>query len=85
MTCTIVAVVTDVVRDGTRVIGYGFNSNGRYGQGAMMRERFIPRIMDTPPRQLESANGDNLDPSAVCRRSPNDHGWRVSLFRTCLL
>src|SRR5699024_2919568 len=40
MTCSIVALVTDVVRDGKKVIGYGFNSNGRYGQGALMRERF---------------------------------------------
>ena len=26
-------VVTDVIRDGKPVVGYGFNSNGRYGQG----------------------------------------------------
>ena len=32
MTLSLVAVVTDVVRDGKPVIGYGFNSNGRYGQ-----------------------------------------------------
>ena len=44
MTCSAVAVVTDVVKDGKPVIGYGFNSNGRYGQGSLMRERFIPRI-----------------------------------------
>ena len=36
MTCSIVAVVTDVVRDGAPVVGYGFNSNGRYGQEALM-------------------------------------------------
>ena len=41
MTLSLVAVVTDVVRDGKPVVGYGFNSNGRYGQGALMRERFI--------------------------------------------
>ena len=33
MTISLVAVVTDVVRDGRHVVGYGFNSNGRYGQG----------------------------------------------------
>jgi hypothetical protein len=32
MTTSLVAVVTDVVRDGKRVVGYGFNSNGRYGR-----------------------------------------------------
>ena len=46
MTLSLVAVVTDAVRDGRRVVGYGFNSNGRYGQGALMRERFIPRLME---------------------------------------
>ena len=43
MTISLVAVVTDVVRDGRAVIGYGFNSNGRYGQGALIRDRFAPR------------------------------------------
>lgn len=51
MTLSLVAVVTDVVRDGKPVIGYGFNSNGRYGQGALMRDRFIPACSKpTPPR-----------------------------------
>ena len=40
MTTSLVAVVTDVVRDGKTVVGYGFNSNGRYGQGGLIRERF---------------------------------------------
>lgn len=39
MTLSLVAVITDVVRDGRRVVGYGFNSNGRYGQGCLIRER----------------------------------------------
>ena len=39
MTTSLVAVVTDVVRDGKPVVGYGFNSNGRYGQGGLIRER----------------------------------------------
>src|SRR5205814_507246 len=38
MTTSLVAVVTDVVRDGRRVVGYGFNSNGRYGQGGLRTE-----------------------------------------------
>lgn len=40
MTCSVVAVITDVVRKGKPVVGYGFNSNGRYGQGCLIRERF---------------------------------------------
>ena len=52
MTLSLVAVVTDVVRDGKRVIGYGFNSNGRYGQGGLIRERFAPRLMEAAPKTL---------------------------------
>ena len=46
MTSSLVAVVTNVERDGRRVVGYGFNSNGRYGQGGLIRERFAPRILE---------------------------------------
>jgi hypothetical protein len=34
------------------VIGYGFNSNGRYGQGALMRDRFLPRLPKPTPERL---------------------------------
>ena len=50
MTASVVAVVTDVVRDGRRVVGYGFNSNGRYAQAGLLAERFIPRIMQARSR-----------------------------------
>src|SRR5579883_3584854 len=65
MTCSVVAVVTDVMRDGRRVVGYGFNSNGRYGQGALMRERFIPRLLEAEPASLLNEAGDNLDPHRI--------------------
>ena len=45
MTASIVAVITDVVRDGKPVVGFGFNSNGRYDQSCLLRTRFIPRLM----------------------------------------
>src|SRR5512142_3196646 len=81
MTLSLVAVVTDVVRDGRRVIGYGFNSNGRYGQGALMRERFIPRILEADPKTLVDAAQDNLDPHRIWARmmtneKPGGHGER---------
>ena len=44
MTLSLVAVVTDVIRDGKPVVGYGFNSNGRYAQHGLLGERFIPRL-----------------------------------------
>src|SRR3954467_15890921 len=65
MTLSLVAVVTDVVRDGRRVFGYGFNSNGRYGQGELMRSRFIPRLMEADAASLLAEDGSNLDPHRI--------------------
>jgi L-alanine-DL-glutamate epimerase-like enolase superfamily enzyme len=81
MTTSLVAVVTDAVRDGRRVVGYGFNSNGRYGQGGLIRERFAPRIMEAPPASLLDESGDNLDPDRVwaammANEKPGGHGER---------
>jgi D(-)-tartrate dehydratase len=60
MTTSVVAVITDVKRDGKPVIGYAFNSTGRYACGAQMRARFIPRIMKAEPASLLDAVGDNF-------------------------
>ena len=81
MTLSLVAVITDVVRDGQRVIGYGFNSNGRYGQGTLMRERFIPRLMAAKPELLLDVSGENIDPHKVwatmfTNEKPGGHGER---------
>ena len=81
MTTSLVAVVTDAVRDGRRVVGYGFNSNGRYGQGGLIRERFAPRVLETTPDDLLDASGDNLDPDRVwsalmSNEKPGGHGER---------
>src|SRR5580765_297806 len=65
MTASLVAVVTNVERNGRRVVGYGFNSNGRYGQGGLIRERFAPRIMEAPANSLLDDAGDNLDPDRI--------------------
>ena len=81
MTVSLVAVVTDAVRDGRRVVGYGFNSNGRYGQGGLIRERFAPRILEAKPETLLDAAGENLDPDRVwacmmTNEKPGGHGDR---------
>jgi L-alanine-DL-glutamate epimerase-like enolase superfamily enzyme len=65
MTTSVVAVVTDVVRDGRPVAGFAFNSTGRYACGAQMRERFIPRILRADPQSLLDESGDNLDPEKI--------------------
>ncbi|MGC1332497.1 mandelate racemase/muconate lactonizing enzyme family protein [Pseudomonas sp.] len=81
MTCSVVAVVTDVIRDGKPVIGYGFNSNGRYGQGALMRDRFLARVAEADPESLMDKQHDNLDPFAIWKtlmtnEKPGGHGER---------
>ncbi|WP_316149680.1 mandelate racemase/muconate lactonizing enzyme family protein [Cupriavidus sp. BIC8F] len=81
MTSSLVAVVTDAVRDGKRVIGYGFNSNGRYGQGGLIRERFASRILEADPDSLLDDSGTNLDPTrvwaaAMSNEKPGGHGER---------
>ena len=45
------------------VVGYGFNSNARYGQGCLIRERFRPRILEAEPKMLIDQEHDNLDPA----------------------
>src|SRR5689334_13941267 len=65
MTTSVVAVITDVVRDGRPVAGFAFNSTGRYACGAQMRERFIPRILRADPTSLLDLRGDNLDPEKI--------------------
>jgi L-alanine-DL-glutamate epimerase-like enolase superfamily enzyme len=81
MTISVVAVITDVVRDGGAVVGYGFNSNGRYGQGALIRERVAPRVLAADPAALLDESGDNLDPHKIWREmfrneKPGGHGER---------
>ena len=81
MTSSLVAVVTDQVRDGRRVVGYGFNSNGRYGQGGLIRERFANRILDAEPESLLDEAGTNIDPdkvwaAAMANEKPGGHGER---------
>jgi D(-)-tartrate dehydratase len=81
MTASIVAVVTDVKRNGKGVIGYGFNSNGRYAQPGLLSERFIPRILGADPKTLLNDEGTNLDPHRIracmmANEKPGGHGDR---------
>lgn len=81
MTTSLVAVITDVVREGRPVVGYGFNSNGRYGQGGLIRERFRDRILEADPQSLLDDARDNIDPAKVwaammTNEKPGGHGER---------
>ena len=67
---------------GIRSLGYGFSSNGRYSQGGILRERFIPRILAAEPKTLLDTAHDNLDPFAVWKafmanEKPGGHGDRA--------
>jgi L-alanine-DL-glutamate epimerase-like enolase superfamily enzyme len=81
MDVSVLAIVTDHVRDGEPVIGYGFNSNGRYAQGGLLRERIIPRVLEARPESLLGEHGD-LDPGLLWRagmrdEKPGGHGDRA--------
>jgi L-alanine-DL-glutamate epimerase-like enolase superfamily enzyme len=81
MTTSVVAVVTDVVREGKPVVGFAFNSTGRYACGAQMRARFIPRLLAAAPESLLDADGGNLDPEKILacmmsREKPGGHSER---------
>ncbi|MCL6633915.1 MAG: mandelate racemase/muconate lactonizing enzyme family protein [Alicyclobacillus herbarius] len=81
MTASVVAVVTDVVKDGKRVVGYGFNSNGRYAPSGLLRERFIPRLMEADPKEILNEEGTNFDPHRIWDvlmrgEKPGGHGER---------
>ena len=81
MTVSVVAVVTDVIRDGRPVTGYGFNSNGRYAQSGLLKDRFIPRVLEAEPSCYLDAGRDNLDPHKIwacmmANEKPGGHGER---------
>jgi D(-)-tartrate dehydratase len=81
MTVSVLALVTDVVRNGKPVVGFGFNSNGRYAPSGLLRDRFIPRLKAAGCHALLNDAGDNLDPARVWdvlmrNEKPGGHGER---------
>ncbi|WP_338757351.1 mandelate racemase/muconate lactonizing enzyme family protein [Nocardia vulneris] len=81
MDCSVVAVVSDVIRDGEPVVGYGFNSNGRYSAGEILRRRIIPRLLRAEPDDLRTADGQAIDPAKAWEvmlrnEKPGGHGER---------
>src|SRR5215210_2982905 len=81
MTTSVVAVKTDVVRGGKPVVGYAFNSTGRYACGAQMRARFIPRVLKAAAESLLSDGGTSFEPAKILaammqREKPGGHTER---------
>jgi hypothetical protein len=61
MTASALAVVTDVSDNGKPLTGLAFDSVGRYGHGALLRERFIPRLLAAEPDEYADGDG-GIDP-----------------------
>ena len=81
-TVSLVALWSDQVRDGKRVVGYGFNSIGRFAQSGILRERLFPRILRCKPESLLAGDGTCFDPAAVAavamrNEKPGGHGDRA--------
>src|ERR1700738_2933816 len=81
MTVSVLALITDVIRDGQPVVGYGFNSNGRYAPRGLLRGRFIPRRKAAEPASILDNTGDNFDPFKIWNvlmrnEKPGGHGER---------
>lgn len=81
MTASVVAIETNVARDGKPVVGFGFNSNGRYAPSGLLHERFIPRLREADPESLVDESGENFDPFQIwdvlmTGEKPGGHGER---------
>ncbi|MDR3258767.1 MAG: hypothetical protein LBT51_04035 [Fusobacteriaceae bacterium] len=82
MTGSIIAIVTDVVRDGKQIIGYGFNSIGRYACTSILRDRMIGKILNADPIDVYDEDMSNIDPFKVHKllkknEKPGGHGDRA--------
>jgi L-alanine-DL-glutamate epimerase-like enolase superfamily enzyme len=80
---SLVALHTDVVRDGKPVIGYAFDSIGRFAQGGILRDRMIPRLLAAAPESLLDTSGELFDPHKVLQtvmrnEKPGGHGDRAA-------
>ena len=81
MDVSLLALITDIKRDGKPVVGYGFNSNGRYAQSWLLKERFLPRLNQASPTEILNSEGSNFDPSKIwdilmMNEKPGGHGER---------
>lgn len=81
LTTSIVALTTDVTRNGKPIIGYGFSSVGRFAQSGLIRERFAPRLMEAADSDLANVERTNFDPLRAWEvmmrgEKPGGHGER---------
>ena len=81
-TVSIVAVITDQIKNGAPLVGLSFNSIGRYAQSGIIHTRMIPRLMSASPDSLLDDSGTLLSPEKVLKcilqnEKPGGHGDRA--------
>lgn len=81
-TVSLVAIVSDVIRNGRPVVGLAFDSIGRFAQSGLMRERFIRRLIAAKPEELLTSTGQQFDPEKAFyimmrNEKPGGHGDRA--------
>ena len=79
---SLVAVVSDVIRNGKPVVGVAFDSIGRFAQSGLLRERFIRRLLAAKPDDLLDETGQGFDTEKAFRvmmrnEKPGGHGDRA--------
>ena len=82
-TVSLVAVETDVIRNGRPLTGFAFDSIGRFAQSGILRERLIPRLLAARPDELLDDSGAAFDPARALRvlmrnEKPGGHGDRAA-------
>ena len=80
-TVSLIALVTDQVRNGRPVIGLSFNSIGRYAQSGIIEKRMVPRLFAVKPDSLLQDNGqlsaEKVLACAMQNEKPGGHGDRA--------
>lgn len=86
LTTSVVAIESDITHEGEPLIGYGFGSIGRWAVSGLLRDRFIPRLMQSPADALLDEAG-LIDPFrcwdvAMANEKPGGHGERAVAMGT---
>ena len=80
-TVSLIALVTDQVRNGRPVIGLSFNSIGRYAQSGIIEKRMVPRLLAAKPDSLLQDDGklsaEKVLACAMQNEKPGGHGDRA--------
>ena len=80
-TVSLVALISDQVSEGKPIVGFGFNSIGRFAQSGILRERMLPRLAEAAPEDLLSKNGAGFEAEIIANiamkdEKPGGHGDR---------